>query len=141
MQVLEINNVKELDQVSKVLLSKTKCFRHFLFNAPMGAGKTTLIKQLCEELGVEDHISSPTYSIVNEYLTKDKQSIYHFDLYRLNDDVELLDIGIEEMLESKAICFIEWPEKIVNFLPGNYVKVNIEIEGEKRIFSIEEISN
>jgi tRNA threonylcarbamoyladenosine biosynthesis protein TsaE len=134
---LTITNLSELVEVSNYIKKLSKEYNHFCFNAEMGAGKTTTIKKICEAFGVEDYISSPTYSIVNEYVTKENKTIYHFDLYRLNNEIELLDIGIEEMLDANAICFIEWPEKIINFLPSNYVRVSIEVEGVERIFSIE----
>lgn len=98
----------------------------FLFEAPMGAGKTTFIKVLCARLGVQDTMSSPTYAVVNEYATGDHQRVYHFDLYRLKSTAELLDIGFEEYLESGSYLFIEWPELAMPLI-GSYVKVNIEL--------------
>ena len=86
----------------------------------MGAGKTTLIKALCKELAVVDEVSSPTYSLVNEYETEAGETMYHFDLYRLNSPEEALDFGVEEYLESDSICLVEWPEKIINFLPERF---------------------
>ncbi len=100
--------------------------RVFLFEAPMGAGKTTFIKVLCARLGVQDTMSSPTYAVVNEYATGDHQRVYHFDLYRLKSTAELLDIGFEEYLESGSYLFIEWPELAMPLI-GSYVKVNIEL--------------
>ena len=100
--------------------------RVFLFEAPMGAGKTTFIKVLCTRLGVQDTMSSPTYAVVNEYATGDHQRVYHFDLYRLKSTAELLDIGFEEYLESGNYLFIEWPELAMPLI-GSYVKVNIEL--------------
>lgn len=108
-----------------------------LFNGLMGAGKTTFIKALCKSLGVQDITSSPTFSLVNEYETPDGQRIYHFDLYRINSEVEALDMGIEEYLYSGNWCFIEWPEKIPNLLPLKVTTVNIgEIENGDRILEI-----
>lgn len=132
-----VNSVEGLSPVVNYLVDLTKTQQYFLFNAPMGAGKTTFIAKVCEKLGVKDAISSPTYAIVNEYETETSKTIYHFDLYRLNDEMELLDIGIEDMLDNQAFCFIEWPEKILNFLPLPYVEVNIQIQGETRVFTIE----
>lgn len=105
--------------------------RVFLFDAPMGAGKTTFIKALCARLGVTDTMSSPTYSVVNEYATGDHQRIYHFDLYRLKTTLELLDIGFEEYLASGNYLFIEWPELAIPLI-GSHVKVNIELKGNIR---------
>jgi len=102
----------------------------------MGAGKTTLINLICKKMGVKEHTSSPTYSIVNEYLDADNNSIFHFDLYRINDEAELLDIGIIEILDSNSVCFIEWPDKTLNFIPGTYVEVNIEQKNKIRTIKI-----
>src|SRR5690606_39933279 len=100
--------------------------RVFLFDAPMGAGKTTIIKALCEALGVTEPVTSPTFSIVNEYEGKN-HPIYHFDFYRLKDEQEAYDLGYEEYFYSGAYCFIEWPEKIPNILPDDAVNIEIEI--------------
>ncbi len=105
--------------------------RVFLFGAPMGAGKTTFIKALCARLGVKDTMSSPTYSVVNEYATDDHQRIYHFDLYRLKTTLELLDIGFEEYLASGNYLFIEWPDLAMPLI-GSCVKVSIELNGNIR---------
>lgn len=105
--------------------------RVFLFEAPMGAGKTTFIKALCTRLGVTGPMSSPTYSVVNEYATHDHRRIYHFDLYRLKSTPELLDIGFEEYLDSGDYLFIEWPELAFPLI-GSHVKVNIELKGNIR---------
>ena len=91
----------------------------------MGAGKTTFIKAICKNLGVEDMTSSPTFSLVNEYETRQGQRVYHFDLYRINSEIEALDMGIDDYLYSGNWCFIEWPEKIPNLLPENVSIVNI----------------
>ena len=96
-----------------------------LFNGLMGAGKTTFIKAICKNLGVEDMTSSPTFSLVNEYETSEGQRVYHFDLYRINSEIEALDMGIDDYLYSGNWCFIEWPEKIPNLLPENVSIVNI----------------
>ena len=102
-----------------------------IFKGEIGAGKTTFIKSLCEELGVEEKVTSPTFSLVNQYSYLDKegreQFIYHLDLYRLKSKQEALDIGIEEILDEDTYCFIEWPELIEDLLPDNIVKISIEI--------------
>ena len=108
-----------------------------LFNGLMGAGKTTFIKALCKHLGVKDVTTSPTFSLVNDYQTPEGKSIYHFDLYRINSEIEALDMGIEEYLYSGNCCFIEWPEKIPNLLPEKFTTVNIrEIESGERALEI-----
>ena len=109
------------------------------FYGEMGAGKTTFIKVLCEHLGVAtSEICSPTYSIVNEYLTADKRCVYHFDFYRIKSEQEAFDMGYEEYLYSGAYCFIEWPEKIENLLPVEVLKIHIEADSNKRIFTLNE---
>lgn len=97
----------------------------FAFHGEMGAGKTTFIKAICEELGVEDVINSPTFAIVNEYRSASAELIYHFDFYRINKPEEAYDFGYEDYLYSGALCFIEWPEKIEELLPGDTVHVTI----------------
>ena len=107
----------------------------FAFYGKMGAGKTTFIKALCEELGVEDVITSPTFAIINEYGTPDGQSIYHFDFYRIKKIEEVYDMGYEDYFYSGALCLIEWPELIEDLLPEDAVKVTIEAlpAGERSI--------
>lgn len=108
-----------------------------LFNGEMGAGKTTLIKEIARHLGVLGATSSPTFSLVNEYHINDSEFLYHFDLYRLNSEVEALDFGIEDYLYSGHWCFIEWPEKITNLLPEQCTTVNLEIgDDNKRLIEI-----
>ena len=98
-----------------------------LFNGEMGVGKTTLIKQICINLGVSNTISSPTFSLVNEYKINNNQSIFHFDVYRLKNETEALDMGIDEYLYSNNWCFIEWSEKIINLIPDEHSIINIEL--------------
>ncbi len=118
-------DLSDLASVAKELLNKTK-LRIWLMNGEMGAGKTTLTKALCEALGVEETMSSPTFSIVNEYQTKDKEVVYHFDFYRLKNEVEAMDIGVEEYLDSGYYCFLEWPDKIPNLIPTEHFEVKIK---------------
>lgn len=112
----------------------------FAFYGKMGAGKTTFIKAICQELGVTDNITSPTFAIVNEYRSDIAgELIYHFDFYRIKKLEEVYDMGYEDYFYSGAICFIEWPELIEDLLPGNTVKVSIEEEeGGARIVSLED---
>ena len=105
----------------------------FAFHGEMGSGKTTLITVICKAIGVEELISSPTYSIINEYRfyeNNTEKKIYHLDLYRLNSMEEIIQAGVEDCIYSGDICFIEWPEKIPEFLNENTVKVFIEIMGD-----------
>ncbi|MFM6949376.1 MAG: tRNA (adenosine(37)-N6)-threonylcarbamoyltransferase complex ATPase subunit type 1 TsaE [Aquirufa sp.] len=105
-------NLDQIHQVVKeLLMTKNELHTIWLFRGQMGAGKTTLIKEICQQLGVNHHVQSPTFSLVNEYLTKHGETIYHFDLYRLKNVQEALEIGIEEYLDSGNICLIEWPEQ------------------------------
>ena len=112
----------------------------FAFYGGMGAGKTTFIKAICEELGVEDVITSPTFAIVNEYRANETgELIYHFDFYRIKKIEEVYDMGYEDYFYSGALCFIEWPELIEELLPDDAVRVRIEeIEGGKRKVKSEE---
>lgn len=121
----------ELDAVAQRILDAAKC-KTILFYGDMGAGKTTLIKALIKALGAEDTGSSPTFSLVNEYETP-QGAIFHFDFYRIEDETEALDMGIEEYLNSDAWIFIEWPQKIEKFLDPEAGKVMISNEsGENR---------
>jgi tRNA threonylcarbamoyladenosine biosynthesis protein TsaE len=121
----------EIAIVAKSILEAIPKPSIILLEGQMGAGKTTLIKQLCEALGVEDGVSSPTYAIVNDYQGKEFR-VFHFDLYRLKDDMELLDLGFEEYLYQNAYVFIEWPQLAMPFLPNDCVKLQLKIENDKR---------
>lgn len=126
------NQLREV--AKKISLSvPSKCLA---FYAPMGAGKTTLIKAIVAELGGLDEVSSPTFGLVNEYHdTNGKLLAYHFDFYRLRDEMEALDMGLEDYLNSDAWIFMEWPDKIPSFIPSNIVAIHIEIlsSAERRI--------
>ncbi len=125
-QVFNIASIDELDQVA--LAIKKLCTSHtiFVIDGEMGAGKTTLISKTCHLLNIEDEPSSPTYSIVNTYFSENYGEINHFDFYRLKDENEAIESGLDEPLYNGSICFIEWAEKIENLLPQNYVKVAVE---------------
>jgi tRNA threonylcarbamoyladenosine biosynthesis protein TsaE len=107
--------------------------RIFAFYGELGAGKTTFIKALCRMLGVEDEALSPTFAIINEYATRDRAPVFHFDFYRILNITEIFDIGYEEYLSSGSYCFIEWPERMQELLPGEAVGVYISGEGERVI--------
>ena len=112
--------------VARKILMTFKNRRVFAFSGKMGSGKTTLIKYLCGELGVIDFLSSPSFSLVNEYATSTGEIIYHFDFYRIKDIQEVFNIGYEEYFFSGKYCFIEWPEKIQELLPDNSVYIKLE---------------
>lgn len=138
-QQLEINNLIELGIVAKALIPYLDESNIIAFYGAMGAGKTTLIKALCEQLKVIDEVSSPTFSIVNEYADQSGFVVYHFDFYRINHLEEVYDIGYENYFFSGYPCLIEWPEKIGQLLPEKHVKVTVEVSdsSEKRTFTIE----
>jgi tRNA threonylcarbamoyladenosine biosynthesis protein TsaE len=143
MQVAESNvlieNVSkdELPEAARQVLQHTQHLKVWLLVGEMGAGKTTLAKELCRQLGVTDAMSSPTFSIVNEYRTHTGNSIFHFDFYRLQREQEAIDIGVEEYFYSGAYCFIEWPERIPNLLPERYAVLKIDIvDIEHRTLSV-----
>lgn len=137
---LHINDVslKETFKVIDTLIPLIPNSKVIVFDALMGAGKTTLIKGLCHALGVEDQVNSPTYSLVNEYKTNENKVIYHFDFYRINDLEEAFDMGAEEYFYSGNLCLVEWADKIREILPDRYLKVAIAYAGEKRNYSIEQ---
>ncbi|AUC79778.1 tRNA (adenosine(37)-N6)-threonylcarbamoyltransferase complex ATPase subunit type 1 TsaE [Nonlabens sp. MB-3u-79] len=118
--------LNEIDTVAKKLLENLES-KVILFNAPMGAGKTTLIKSICKQLGVVNEVTSPTFSLVNEYKGT-FTDVIHFDLYRLETYDQLIDIGIDYYLEKDAFCLIEWPELSISFL-SDYQYIKIEILG------------
>ncbi|QEM13250.1 tRNA (adenosine(37)-N6)-threonylcarbamoyltransferase complex ATPase subunit type 1 TsaE [Mucilaginibacter rubeus] len=136
---LSVNSLSQLPQAAEAVLANSAGNKIFLFYGEMGAGKTTLIKTLCEQLGVTEQATSPTFSIVNEYIGRDSR-IFHFDFYRLKNQTEALDMGYEEYFYSDAYCFIEWPEKIPDLLPIHYTTVRIEVsDANSRLISIENI--
>lgn len=118
----------DLGEVAKEFLEKGGRCPVWLFHGEMGSGKTTFIKSICTHLGVKDVMSSPTFSIINEYRIDDNKKIYHFDFYRIKNEAEAYDIGSEEYFYSGNICFIEWPEKIPTLIPAQRVEVSIAVE-------------
>jgi len=131
MEAITINSPAELKSVAEQLLNFANGEKFFVFEGEMAAGKTTLIKAFCEVLGVDDVVSSPTFSIVNEY----EGPIYHFDFYRLKNIQEAYDIGYEDYFYSGEYCLVEWPTKVEELLPEKYIKVEIKITGEtERMF-------
>ena len=123
---IRINSISEIGEAAKQFVDLMADNRIFAFYGKMGAGKTTFIKAVCEQLGVTDVINSPTFAIVNEYADAASRTIYHFDFYRIQRPAEVLDIGFEDYVYSDALCFMEWPEQIEEFLPDETIRVTIE---------------
>jgi tRNA threonylcarbamoyladenosine biosynthesis protein TsaE len=141
---ISIFSIDQLPDVASAILKFAGDTKLFAFYAEMGAGKTTLIKELCRQLGSHDNFSSPTYSIVNEYQsasllsTSDFQlpTLYHIDCYRLKNREEAISIGIEDYIDGSHYCFIEWPELIESLLPADVIKISIRTDGNLRNLSI-----
>ena len=135
-----IKDLGSIDQAAGEFLKETAGHNIIAFYAPMGAGKTTFTTALCNRLGVrEDAVSSPTFSIVNEYRTSGGDSIYHFDFYRITRVEEAFDIGLYDYLDSGSLCLIEWPENIEQILPEETLKVTITVlPDEARVISWED---
>jgi len=131
-KILFAENLEQLNSVSKQIIAHVSPHKNFAFYGEMGVGKTTLIKALSLHLGVVDVVSSPTFSIVNEYLINESDKIYHFDFFRIEDEQEAYDMGYEEYFFSNAYCFIEWPEKITNLIEEDMVRVKMSTEGTTR---------
>lgn len=141
MTILEIKNIETIRFTVLQFITFLKSHENtvYCFNGKMGAGKTTFIKAVCDELGVKETVNSPTFSIVNEYETKEEKIIYHFDCYRLNKLEDALNIGAEEYLNSGNMCFIEWPEVLTPILPEDTIFVDIEeVENGIRMLTIHE---
>ena len=136
MKEIVLNQLNQLPQIATELLQLAGGKKVFLFEAPMGAGKTTLIKAFCKELGVTEPVTSPTFSIVNEYIVGNS-SIYHFDFYRLKDEQEAYDLGYEEYFYSGNYCFVEWPQKINSLLPEDAFLIKIELIDQTRLLKID----
>lgn len=124
---LKINNLENINDVARQFVEAIGNRTHIAFDGEMGAGKTTFIKAVCDELGVIDIVNSPTFSIVNDYATADGRHIYHFDFYRLKSPQEALDFGIEEYFASNSLCLMEWPEQIEPLLPDDTLQVTIAV--------------
>ena len=133
---LFLNDLTNIPDVAKQILEYTLPHKKFAFYADMGVGKTTLIKELSLQLDVVDVVSSPTFSIVNEYQTENKSRVYHFDFYRLEEEKEAYDMGYEEYFFSDDYCFIEWPEKIPSLIGEDMVIVKMHIEETKRVIEV-----
>jgi len=122
--------LKQLPKIAQQIIDASSN-KTLLFYGSMGVGKTTLIKEIVHQLGVEDNVSSPTFSLVNEYQTRQGDIVYHFDFYRINNEEEALDIGIEDYFYNNNWCLIEWPEKVKNLLPLNAVEIHLSLNKDE----------
>lgn len=131
--------IEDLPMLAKELMQSHPNERIFTFRGELGSGKTTFIKNICNFLGVKEAVSSPTFSLVNEYLDAKNRIIYHFDFYRIVDEEEAYDIGFEDYLSSGNLCLIEWPERIANLLPNKRIEVEISEQETKRKLLIKQL--
>ena len=129
-------DVSDLTMVSRQIIDFAGEFRIWLFKGNLGAGKTTLIKYICEELEVIDTVSSPTFSLINDYQTDQGEVIHHFDYFRIESEKEAENLGSEEYFYSGELCLIEWPEKIPNLIPEQYLEISIKFIPDKREFHL-----
>ncbi len=126
MQTFVSENINDLPEIAENILQQFKDENIFALFGKMGSGKTTLIKEICKIKKVNDNVTSPTFALINEYLTESGEKIYHFDFYRIESPEEVFDFGYEDYFFSGNMCLIEWPELIENLLPENYVKIEIK---------------
>jgi tRNA threonylcarbamoyladenosine biosynthesis protein TsaE len=139
-QQFTIHSIDELPQIAKAIIQWAGEEKIWLLNGEMGAGKTTLSKAICKALGVIDTVSSPTFAIVNEYTTQNHQTIYHFDFYRLKNEREALDIGVEDYFYSENLCLIEWASQIPSLIPAQHLVINLQKDLENpslRVITLE----
>ena len=127
MNKLIIPSLNRIDEVAATFLQMTGEIRVMAFSGDLGAGKTTFIQAICRQLGVDTDVNSPTFALINEYFSGSGESIYHFDLYRIEDPVELFDMGYEEYFFSQSRCLIEWPEKAEHLIPEDALRVHIRV--------------
>lgn len=125
-------DLASIDQAAQRVIQEARKETIWVFKGEMGAGKTTLVKALSKVMGVYDSVSSPTFGIVNEYMAADGGLIFHFDFYRIDDPMEALEIGIEEYFYSGKICWLEWAERVAQFLPENFFLITLETESDTR---------
>lgn len=127
-------SLNEIPEVAKKIIA-TVSAKTLIFYGDMGAGKTTLVKEICHQLGVLDNISSPTFSLVNEYITSNNEAVFHFDFYRISDEEEALDMGIEDYFYNEDWCLIEWPQNIKNLLPLEAIEIHLSVleDGKRNI--------
>lgn len=124
---LIVDSERALDRVAKEIIENSGDQTIWVLFGEMGSGKTTLIRAIANRLEIEDNVHSPTFSIVNEYGNSRDEIFYHFDFYRIKNEAEAMDIGVEEYFDSGNLCFIEWPQNIASLLPKSYLKIEIKI--------------
>lgn len=131
-------SLEDLPQTVAEIYDFGRAYKIWLFKAEMGGGKTTFISSLCDFLQVEDHVSSPTFGLVNEYMSAKVGEIYHFDFYRIKNEQEAFEIGVEDYFYSDKLCLVEWPEMIPSFIPDQFLLIEIKLSTEqtKRSFKI-----
>lgn len=137
-QKWQVKDESDLEDIAKQLLSDFKNNRVFTFSGNLGSGKTTFIKYLCKVLGVKEHVSSPTFALVNEYEAGSGIRIFHFDFYRVKNVREAYDMGYEEYFYSGAYCFVEWPEMIEELVPEDAVNLQITVNDTVRLIEVKE---
>ncbi|RPA66698.1 tRNA (adenosine(37)-N6)-threonylcarbamoyltransferase complex ATPase subunit type 1 TsaE [Cyclobacteriaceae bacterium YHN15] len=138
MKIIQCESLPQIDNVAKEVIGYCEGQRIWVFKGEMGAGKTTLIKAISRHFGIVDLVSSPTFSLVNEYHNSKNEVFYHFDFYRIEDPEEVLEIGIDEYLYSGNLCWLEWAEKIAEYLPLDFALISIRVnEGGSRTISLE----
>ena len=134
-----LKDISDIDTAAKIFVEKFGDKKIFAFYGEMGAGKTTFIKAVCKSMGVTGTITSPTFSLVNEYKTDNGMTIYHFDFYRIENIEEVYDFGYEDYFYSDKMCFIEWPELVETLLPEDVVEVKISADdNEQRLISVQQ---
>ena len=138
-QVFTAKNENDLSDISKKIIDFSDS-NLFLLYGDMGVGKTTLVKSLCSVLDVVDVVTSPTFSIVNQYKRSNDKYVFHFDFYRTKNENEIFDIGYEEYLFSSSYCFVEWPEKAEELLPNRFVKIEMKLENNFRKIRVKNIN-
>jgi tRNA threonylcarbamoyladenosine biosynthesis protein TsaE len=135
-QTFRCTDITELDPVAAEILRLFPSDRIFTLSGPMGSGKTTLVKAFCRALGTTDAVSSPTFTIVNEYLSGTGEPVYHFDFYRINSISEVYDLGFEDYLYSGSYCFIEWPEAAAGLMPERTVHIALQVTDHTRTLTV-----
>ncbi|WP_009033598.1 tRNA (adenosine(37)-N6)-threonylcarbamoyltransferase complex ATPase subunit type 1 TsaE [Indibacter alkaliphilus] len=140
MKKYHLGSIENIDLAAKFIIDHCSESNIWVFKGEMGAGKTTLIKAIAKGFGIEDMVSSPTFAIVNEYRNPEQKTFYHFDFYRIDDPEEVLEIGIEEYFYSGNYCWIEWAERIPEYIPEDFMLIEVEVEDDgSRIISLDKI--